>query len=125
MNGFACAQVEAGPFGARSPYPLTVRFYADQKLFYSYEILGQDYQDPNNVKILSRRNPFRLPTLNRDHCVIAGAVDPTKTTQATCEAAGGAWYTGFYGRDWEIEVDVEQEIFNIALAQSMAEIAST
>lgn len=125
MNGFACAQVEAGPFGARQPYPLTVRVYADRKLFYTYAIPETQYQDPTQVKLLSRRNPFRLPTLNREHCVLAEAVDTTKTTQAACEAAGGVWWEGYYGRDWEIELEVEQEIFNVALAQSMAEIAST
>lgn len=120
MNAFACAQVEAGPFLARDPYPLTVRVYADRKLFYAYTILPQEYQDPSAVKILSRRNPFRLPTLNREHCT-----DSTQTTQAACEAAGSVWNKGFHGRDWEIELDVEQEIFNVALAQSPAEIATT
>jgi hypothetical protein len=28
------------------------------------------------------------------------------------------------GRDWEVELDVKQEIFNVAIAQAPAEIAT-
>ena len=105
MTGFSCAQLEAAALPARTvggvavqypAYPETVRVYVDGVLFYTQTITETDYYSSTNAKLLSRRNPFRLPPL-----------------------------TGFYGRDWEIEIDVKAEIFNVALAQAMAEIAGT
>ena len=105
MTGFACAQLEAGPLydtdgvtEVRAAYPFgqKVRIYVDGVLFHEQVIADADYYASTNTKLLSRRNPFRLPPL-----------------------------TGFYGRDWEIEIDVLAEIFNVALAQSMSEIAET
>ena len=103
MTGFACAQVESAPLydednvAVTAPaYPVTTRIYADQRLFYTWTVSASDYYGSEAAKLLAQRNPFRLPPL-----------------------------TGFLGRDWEIELDVTQEIFNVALAQAMAEIAST
>lgn len=103
MTGFACAQVEAAPLYdednvvVEAPaYPATIRLYADQRLFYTWTVGAGDYYGSEAAKLLAQRNPFRLPPL-----------------------------TGFLGRDWEIELDVKQEIFNVALAQSMSEIAGT
>lgn len=103
MVGFSCAQVEAAPLyddtgvTVEAPaYPATIRLYADQRLFYTWTVGAGDYYGSAAAKLLAQRNPFRLPPL-----------------------------TGFLGRDWEIELDVTQEIFNVALAQSMSEIAGT
>lgn len=103
MTGFACAQVESAPLydednvAVTAPaYPVTTRIYADQRLFYTWTVSASDYYSSAAAKLLAQRNPFRLPPR-----------------------------TGFLGRDWEIELDVTQEIFNVALAQAMSEIAST
>lgn len=104
-TGFSCGQVEAGPLtvardgAARAAYPLTLRVYADGALFHTQTITNQEHYDLATKLLLSRRAPFRLPPLSN--------------------AAGN-----FIGRDWEIELDVDSEIFNVALAQSMSEIAS-
>ncbi|MBP6581854.1 MAG: hypothetical protein KA204_00030 [Chromatiaceae bacterium] len=103
MTGYACAQLEAGPLydfdgvtQVRNAYPETMRVYVDGVLFHTQTITETDYYNSTTAKLLSRRNPFRLPPL-----------------------------TGFYGRDWEVEIDVKAEIFNVALAQSMSELAGT
>lgn len=128
-TGFSCGQVEAGPLtvardgAARSAYPgtgLKVRVYADGTLFHTQTITNQEHYDLATKLLLSRRAPFRLPPLSKPYCTL-----PAVTDEAQCVAAGGAWVTsGFIGRDWEIELDVDSEIFNVALAQSMSEIAS-
>jgi hypothetical protein len=103
--GFTCGQVEAGPLtvardgAARAAYPLTFRVYCDGRLFHTQTIVDQEHYSLITKLLLSRRAPFRLPPL--------------------AQPAGD-----FLGRDWEIELDVDSEIFNIALAQSMSEIAS-
>ena len=104
-TGFSCGQVEAGPLteardgATRAAYPLTLRIYADGTLFHTQTITDQEHYNLVTKLLLSRRAPFRLPPLSN--------------------AAGN-----FIGRDWEIELDVDSEIFNVALAQSMSEIAS-
>lgn len=103
MLGFACAQLEAadlyddaGLVVQAPAYPATVRFYCDRRLFYTWTVGANEYYSSDAAKLLAQRNPFRLPPL-----------------------------TGFLGRDWEIELDVTQEIFNVVMAQSMSEIATT
>lgn len=128
-TGFSCGQVEAGPLtatrdgAARAAYPgtgLTVRIYADGALFHTQTIANTTYAATAPAKLLSRRAPFRLPPLNRAYCSLAGITD-----EAQCIVNGGTWVAqGFIGRDWEIELNVDSEIFNVVLAQSMSEIAS-
>lgn len=114
MTGFACAQLEAAALpsltlknsdGSSSTqtypaYPQTMTIYADGAEFHTQTITESDYYASTKAKLLSRRNPFRLPPL--------------------VNAKGS-----FYGREWEIEIDVKAEVFNVALAQSMSEIAGT
>lgn len=107
-TGFSCGQVEAGPLRYRPDgvhpetpaYPVTLRIYVDGALFHTVTIPSTTYYDDVSRLLLSQRAPFRLPPLVK---------------------ADG---TVFTGRDWEIEIDVTSEIFNVVLAQSMSEIAS-
>lgn len=101
--GFACGQVEAGPLtvardgAAGNAYPITLRVYVDGVLFMTKSITNAEHYEATKL-LLSRRAPFRLPPL----------VQTGLTVQ---------------GRDWEIELDVTSEIFNLALANAMSEIA--
>lgn len=104
-TGFSCGQLEAAPLtlerdgAARAAYPLTLRVYADGALFWQQVVTSQAHYDAVSKLLMGQRAPFRLPPLVN---------------------ANGQ----FLGRDWGIELDVDSEIFNVALAQAMSEIAS-
>lgn len=104
-TGFSCGQLEAGPLtvlrdgAARDAYPLTLRVYADGLLFWQQVVTSQAHYDTVSKLLMGQRAPFRLP--------------PLVNTNGQ-----------FLGRDWEIELEVGSEIFNLVLAQSMSEIAS-
>ncbi len=101
MTGYSCGQLEAMAMYdpeqtlLAAAYPVTLRIYVDGLLFHTQTVTDSTYY--SGTGNLARRNPFRLPPLN------SGA---------------------FLGRDWEIEIDVRSEIFNLCLAQSPSEIAT-